>query len=232
MGGAWIDTRERFVWAEAQRYGLALSKPVAGNWPSVWLVQGELRHHTLPVPVHELRDLERLAVTLNQAASHVNLDIPLSAQQLSDLDISLSAFLEKLDLPAATHDFAGLFLRTYGSAEEGDISMLHLIRRIAAAGSVSEFVMSASGFRMIAGTSALIKAIADDATAEFRLSAPVRSVRQDEQSVTVETAVGGFRGRAAIVTVPPSGLNALPSSPIRSIPPGPRSSSVRRSANI
>jgi monoamine oxidase len=204
MGGTWIDTRERYAWAEAQRYGLALSPPAAGNWPSVWLVRGELRYGMLPVPPEELRDLERLAVALNRAASRIDLDRPLPEQNLSDLDISLNAFLDTLHLSAATHDIAGLFLRTYGSSVEEDISALHLIRRIAAAGSLAEFVMSASGYRIKAGTSALLKAIADDAKAETKLSAPVRTLRQDERGVTVETAGGSFRGRAAVVTVPPS----------------------------
>ena len=202
MGGAWIDPRERYAWAEAHRYGLELSKPIAGAWPSTWLVQGELRHGVLPVPVDELRDIERLTVALHQAASRVILDQPLADQGLTDLDISLSDFLDQLHLPAATRDIAALKLRTYGSASERNISALHLIRRIAAAGSVSELIMSASGYRLKAGTAALVRAIADDANADVRLSTPVRSIRQDQSGVAVETAAGEFHGNAAIVAVP------------------------------
>jgi monoamine oxidase len=217
MGGAWIDPRERYVWAEAHRYGLALSKPVAGAWPSTWLVQGELRHGALPFPVDELRDVERLIVALNQAASRVTLDQPLAEQGLADLDISLSAFLDQLQLPPATRDIAGLKLRTYGSALEHDISALHLIRRVAAAGSVSEFIMSASGYRLNAGTAALVKAIGEDANADVRLSAPVSAVKQDDLGVVAETPTGGFRGRIAIVAVPLSVLKHIEFQPALSV---------------
>ena len=213
MGGAWIDPRERYAWAEAHRYGLELSEPVAGAWPSTWLVQGQLRRGVLPVPVDELRDVERLIVALNQAASRVRLDEPLADQGLEDLDVSLSDFLDKLQLPPATRDIAGLKLRTYGSAPERDISMLHLLRRVAAAGSVSEFIMSASGYRLKAGTAALIKAIAEDAKLDARLSTPVLKVSQDERGVAAETAAGVFRGRAAIVTVPASVLKNIEFQP-------------------
>lgn len=209
MGGTWIDPRERYAWAEAHRYGLELSKPVAGSWPSTWLVQGELRRGALPIPVDELRDVERLIAALNQAASRVTLDEPLANQGLDDLDVSLSDFLDKLHLPPATRDIAGLKLRTYGSASEHDISALHLMRRVAAAGSVSEFIMSASGYRLKKGTAALVKAIAEDAHVETRLSAPVRKITQDAHGVTAETAAGVYGGRAAIVTVPASVLKHI-----------------------
>ena len=213
MGGTWIDPRERYAWAEAHRYGLELDKPVAGSWPSTWLVQGQLRRGVLPVPVDELRDLERLIVALNQAASRVTLDQPLANQGLDDLDVSLSDFLDKLHLPPATRDIAELKLRTYGSASEHDISALHLMRRVAAAGSVSEFIMSASGYRLKKGTAALINAIAEDAHVDSRLSAPVRKIMQNAHGVTVETAVGVFEGRAAIVTVPASVLKHIEFQP-------------------
>jgi monoamine oxidase len=202
MGGAWIDPRERYVWAEAHRYRLELSKPVAGSWPCAWLVQGELRRRMLPVPVDELRDVERLVVALAQAARRVTLDQPLAGQGLADLDIPLGDFLDQLNLPSATRDIAGLKLRTYGSAYEQNISALHLIRRIAAAGSVSEFIMSASGYRIKSGISALVKAIADEADADISMSTAVRMITQDDTGVAAQTAAGVFRGRTAIVTVP------------------------------
>ena len=206
MGGAWIDPREPHAWAEAHRYGLTLAQPVAGSWPSTWLVEGKLRRGALPVPIDELRDVERVIVALNQAASRVTLDRPLTEQGLGDLDVPLSEFLDALHLRPATRDIVGLKLRTYGSAFEPDISTLHLLRRIAAAGSVSEFILSASGYRLTAGTAALADAILADARAEVRLAAPVRRLSQDSHGVVAEAAAGVFRARLGIVAVP---LNVL-----------------------
>jgi hypothetical protein len=99
-----------------------------------------------------------------------------------------------------------LKLRTYGSAFESDISTLHLLRRVAAAGSVAEFIMSASGYRLTAGTTALATAIATDANADIRYSTAVRSLVQDEHGVAAHTPAGVFRGRLAVIAVP---LNVL-----------------------
>ena len=66
--------------------------------------------------------------------------------------------------------------------------------------------MSSSGYRLIAGTTALVTAIVDEAKANVRLSTPVRAVRQDAQGVTAETNAGLFRGRTAVIAVP---LNVL-----------------------
>jgi len=207
MGGAWIDPREPYAWAEAQRYGLTLAKPAAGSWPSTWLVGGKLHRGALPVPIDELREIERLVFALDQAANRVTLDQPLTDQGLSDLDIPLSEFLDDLHLRPATRDIVGLKLRTYGSALERDISTLHLVRRIAAAGSVSEFILSASGYRLTAGTGALADAILADARAEVRLATPVRKLtQQDSHGVAAETPAGVFRARLGIVAVP---LNVL-----------------------
>jgi monoamine oxidase len=213
MGGAWIDPREPHAWAEAHRYGLELARPIAGAWPSTWLVGGKLQRGALPVPVDELRHVEQLIVALNQSASRVTLDQPLANQGLADLDISLSDFLDRLHLPAATRDIAGLKLRTYGSAPESDVSALHLIRRIAAAGSVSEFIMSASGYRLTAGTATLVRAMADEANADIRLATPVLRVTQDDHGVAAETHAGVFRSRIGIVTVPPNVLKHIDFDP-------------------
>ncbi|MBI1777107.1 MAG: FAD-dependent oxidoreductase [Proteobacteria bacterium] len=206
MGGTWIDPRERYAWAEAKRYRLQLSQPVAGAWPSTWLVQGRLHRGALPLPIAEIPDVERLVTAFSGAAGRIDPGRPLAEQNLADLDISLEEYLERLRLGAATRDLAEVFFRAYGSAEARNISALHLIRRIAAAGSLAEFVMSASGYRLREGTGVLVAAIAADADADLRFSTPVQAVRQDATSVAALSAAGVFHGRSAVIAVP---LNVL-----------------------
>ncbi|TIU58557.1 MAG: FAD-dependent oxidoreductase [Mesorhizobium sp.] len=206
MGGKWFYPTERFIWAEAERYGHSLVEPIVVDWPSIWLTSDGLVQRSLPIPLPELPDIERLIVAINQAARRIDVDRPLSEQDLADLDISLTDFLEKAGLTAATRSIAEAYLQAYASAPAADVSALHVIRRVAAAGSVSEFVMSSAGYRLSSGTAPLVEAILSDAKAEMRLSHRVRAIRQDKNGVTVECEADQFRGRTAVIAVP---LNVL-----------------------
>ena len=206
MGGKWFYPTEQYVWAEAERYRLPLVAPIVVSWPSTWLTGDGLVQQALPIPLAELPDIERLIVAINQAARRIDIDRPLSEQDLADLDISLTDFLEKVGLTPATRSIVEVYLQAYASAPAADVSALHLIRRVAAAGSVSEFVMSSSGYRLSSGTVALAEAILSEAGAEVRLSHHVRAIRQDGKGVTVECDSGQFRGRTAVIAVP---LNVL-----------------------
>lgn len=231
MGGTWIVPQERHVWAEVKRYGLALTEPIPLAWPSTWLVSGHRCSGALPFPAEEIPALERLIVTLDQAAARVDPDRPLADQDLADLDVSFEEYLSRFGLQPAVHEIVAVYFRAYGSAPAKDISALHLIRRIAAAGgSVSEFVMSSSGYRLIAGTTALVTSILDDARAQTRLSSPVLGIRQDAQGVTAQTAGGLFHGRTAVITVPLNVLKHIAFEPALS--PGKKRLSVEEVACI
>lgn len=229
MGGAWITARERHVWAEVERYGMELTPAVPLAWPRTWLAGGHLHSGALPFPVEEIPALERLVVALDQAAARVDPDRPLCEQGLSDLDISFDDYLGRFQLRPADREIVGVYFGTYGSAPARNISALHLIRRIAAAGgSVAEFVLSSSGHRLRAGTTALVTAILDDADAPIQLSTPVRAIRQNAQGVTAETAAGSFRGRAAVVALPLNVLKHIDFDPVLS--PGKKRLSVEEMA--
>ncbi|MER8569372.1 FAD-dependent oxidoreductase [Mesorhizobium sp. M0924] len=206
MGGKWFYPTERFIWAEADRYGHSLVEPIIVDWPSTWLTSDGLKQSSLPIPLSELPDIERLIVAINQAARRIDVSRPLSQQALADLDISLTDFLENVGLTVKTRTIAEAYLQAYASAPAVNISALHLIRRVAAAGSVSEFVMSSAGYRLSSGTAPLVDAILADAKADVRLSHRVRAIRQDVDGVTVEWESGTFRGRAAVIALP---LNVL-----------------------
>ncbi|HKY95527.1 MAG TPA: NAD(P)/FAD-dependent oxidoreductase [Kiloniellales bacterium] len=213
MGGAWFDPSETFAWAEIQRYRLPVTRGVVADWPNAWLKDGTLHRSSLPVDWRELASLERLAFEMNLAARRIDLARPLAEQSLEDLDIPLDAFLARQPMQPETRAIAEVFLRAYGSGPAPLISTLHLLRRAAAAGGMVGFVTSGSGYRLQGGTAALVDALAADCGAPLRLSQPVRSIRQDAGGVTLATADGRLRARAAVIAVPMNALKRIAFDP-------------------
>ncbi|HTE60302.1 MAG TPA: FAD-dependent oxidoreductase, partial [Solirubrobacteraceae bacterium] len=58
MGGAWVADVQRFVWAEADRYGVERVHDALPTSVS-WRFDGELVERALPVDVADLGELER-----------------------------------------------------------------------------------------------------------------------------------------------------------------------------
>jgi monoamine oxidase len=170
MGGTWIDPRQRHSWAEAQRYGAEVGPSSAGTTPTaLWLVGGRLRSSLVPVPVEAVGELERLVHGLWEAARPIDPRRPLAGQDVDHLDVSLAELLAGFQLSPDVREVAGVFLRTYGSAYEEEISALHLLRRLAAAGSMAEFALSGASHPLVDGTGALLDRIVGDAAVDVLL---------------------------------------------------------------
>jgi monoamine oxidase len=211
MGGAWVADVQRFVWAEADRYGVAREHDALPA--SVrWRFGDERCERALPVGVADLGELERAVAALLVAARRHDADQPLDAQGLEDLDVPASDWVAALGLPARVRDLLLFWIAACASAHPRDASMLDFLRWISAADhSVWAHLEAAVlGWRFPDGTAALYEAIANDARGEIVLGAPVSAVEQRDGAVVVQTAPGGERhhARRAVVTVP---IGVLPS---------------------
>ncbi|MDX6568002.1 MAG: hypothetical protein QOH15_580 [Gaiellales bacterium] len=211
MGGAWIVPEQPHVWAEVQRYGL--DAPFWGLPSSFgWFTDGALRQGALPVPPDELPELERLLHAMREAAARLDLSRPLAGQDIADLDSTPSdVWLEQLELPTHTRELALAWFSGTASAMPGECSILEVVRWLAAADNSIWRWLAASvlGHVLAHGTASLIATIAEDAGADVRLDAPVLSVSQDADGVSVRTGGGTpaeHRAAAAVVALP---LNCL-----------------------
>ena len=210
MGGAWVADVQRFVWAEADRYGIAREHDALPS--SVrWCLGGERIDRALPVAVDELGELERAVAALLAAARRHDADRPPDAQGLEDLDVPASDWVDELRLPPRVRELLLFWIAACASAYPRDASMLEFLRWISAADhSVWRHLEAAVlGWRFPAGTAALYEAIAGDVRGEIVLGAPVAAMGQDADGVTVTTADGAsWRAARAVVTVP---IGVLPS---------------------
>jgi monoamine oxidase len=210
MGGAWVADAQRFVWAEADRYGV---ERIHDALPTsvTWRFGDELVERALPVDVADLGELERAVAALLAAARRHDADRPPDEQGLEDLDVPASEWVAALGLAPRVRDLLLLWIAACASAHTRDASMLEFLRWISAAdhrlwGHLEAAVL---GWRLPKGTAALYEAIAADVRGEILLGTPVRAVAQEADGVTVTTAAGDrHAARRAVVTVP---IGVLPS---------------------
>ena len=202
MGGTWIDPRQTESWGEAQRYGAVVGEPVRGAPPTAWLIEGRSQLGPFPVPAEQLGQLERLVRRLGTDADRIDPGVALAGQQVSDLDVPLNEYISMFGVPHDVASAGSIYLSMYGSAPPHDVSALHILRRISAAGSLAEFVMSGASHPLVGGTGALLAAILSDAHVPVRLGTPVSRIVQTDTQVTVVTQHTELTSRAAILTIP------------------------------
>ena len=211
MGGAWVADVQRFVWAEADRYGIAREHDALPA--SVrWRFGDERVERVLPVDVADLGELERAVAALLAAARRHDAHLPPDAQGLEDLDVPASDWVAALELAPRVRDLLLLWIAACASAHPRDASMLDFLRWISAADHRVWRHLEAAllGWRFRDGTAALYEAIAADVRGEIVLGAPVTAVGQRADGVRVTAGPRGdhHTARRVVVTVP---IGVLPS---------------------
>jgi monoamine oxidase len=205
MGAQSVDSRQPLISAEVARYGLIKGEEFPFEPPTVWLMGGERLGPGLPVPTSELADLERLLAEVHFAGRRVDADAPTSEQDLADLDVPITEWVESLGLAPATGELGSVFGSSLMSGEAAESSMLLMARHLAAAGGLWSF-LSVDYAGIDGGTSAISEAIAGDVEAEIRLGSEVEAVEHDGDGALVHAGGEPMRTRTVILTAP---LNAL-----------------------
>jgi monoamine oxidase len=165
-----------------------------------------------PIPLEELRDLERLLKTLMLAAERIDPDRPLTEQDLGEFDIGFDRFLDGLRLGPCVRELASVVMSTAAGLDAADVSVLHWLRLSAAAGGVLRLLaVDNQGFRE--GTVSLLEAMLTEANVELRLSCPIRRIEQTAGRVEVVTDEERFEARTAVVTIPSGVLGQVEFEP-------------------
>lgn len=197
----WSDQQVN-VMAEIERYGLTVvHSPMPQCYPTV--DRGQHNPGPLPVPVEEIFDFERAAHQIISDARRITLGIPLDRQNVADLDIPFSDYLDSLQVGPGTRGFFTFLGSFFTGRYPHEISALPPLQFVAqmgyslirAWGVLDEFTEE--------GISTLVDAMAGDSGADVRLRMPVASVRQDDSSATVTTAAGDtFKASTVVVATP------------------------------
>jgi monoamine oxidase len=214
MGGAWVADVQPYVWAEADRYGVAREHDALPGAVH-WRFGAERVDRTLPVDVGELGELERAVSALLAAARRHDPSRAPDGQGLEDLDVPASEWIAALGLPPRVRELLLFWVAACASSPPEAASMLEFLRWISAAGHRVWPHLEAAvlGWRLPQGTAALYEPLAADVRGEVVLGAPVSAIEQRSDRVAVTAAGSVHSARRAVVTVPSGVLPSIAFTP-------------------
>lgn len=204
-GGTYFNLRyQPLMVEEFARYGL---ETYQGKKEPVFrtLVGNQLLTGACPVPLDEIPALERALYFVIKESRRIDVEKPWDEQDLDDLEIPFTEWIERLDLPLATYEYIMAWVTQYAGNHPSKVSALQIFGVHLAAidhspwqwfGGVSDALVD--GSRTYAN-----KVLADSPGVDLRLSTPVARIEQDAEGVTVVSREGQiFRAPAAVFATP------------------------------
>ncbi len=179
---------------------------------AAFITDGILR--SFPVPMSELPDLERAVMHLRDASKRIAPGQPLSRQPLSDLDVSVEAFIRGLDLGPATTDLFYTLVAWYSGADPHAVSVFGAIAQTAGFGHSPLGFYTGLSERFVGGAGVLLQRMIDTSGLEVRLDRLVTQVQQNERGVTVRTRSGEvINAESCVMAIPTNVLRQVEFSP-------------------
>ncbi len=196
LGGTWFDANDQNpIRQEADRYGIEIAPGV--DYQNLrWFLDGTLRDR--PPDAEGGGDLDAAMTEIARAARGLH---GASIDELRKHDVSIEAWLARLDISPAVRDLIYAQTSTMAGAAPDEHPMLAILQLVARRGDGDTFALDARQI-FTSGTSALASAIAADVPGEIRLNTPVTAIHQNADGVTVETAMGAVSASLCILAVP------------------------------
>jgi monoamine oxidase len=172
--------------------------------------RGRVRSYRSTIPrlsILELLDVSRIQWRFERLARQIPLAEPWTPGIAPRLDAqTLESWLRSVHAGASTRDLMAIMARVTWGCEPDEVSMLHAVRYVKAAGGIGTMLDVKGGAqqdRFPAGTQQLAIRMADELGARVRLSSPVRRIVDDGDGTVVHTDAGATRARAVVVAIPP-----------------------------
>lgn len=213
LGGAYFKPAPGSrVAQEIDRYGLKLVSPIPSQNVR-WHVGGELVTPAEFV-ARQGGAIERAAFHILTDANRFNTGAAIADQPVADLDIPTSEYLERLNLPAAVHDFFVSWATQYSGASLSNISAVCALSLVVSREKSIFNLMATNAYVFDGGTQTLIDCLASNLLSDIRLNTDVKSIVQGPEGVVVEAADGSiFRGSAVVCAVPVNVISRISFEP-------------------
>lgn len=223
LGGQWVGSDHVRVQRLAGELGIEIF-PQHGAGRNLFDVGGKRRRYRGTIPRVDPRGLWDLFVVrrrLHRLARAIGAEEPWMAERATELDgESLAEWCERNVRSKMARDLMGLAGRTvWGEAPE-QLSMLHVLFYVAAAGSFDKLIDTEGGAqqdRLDGGAQLLPLGLAESLGERVRLGAPVRRISQDEDGVRIAADGVEVEAGRAIVAAPPAIAAKIELDPM---PPG------------
>ncbi|MBV9512780.1 MAG: flavin monoamine oxidase family protein [Mycobacteriaceae bacterium] len=177
--------------------------------------RGRVRPYRGTIPrlsIRELLDVARIRWRLARLSRRVSVDEPWAADPSLD-GMTLEEWLESVRAGVGARGLMAIASRVTWGCEADQVSMLHAVRYLKAAGGMDRMLDTSGGAqqdRFPGGTQQIAVRIADELGPQLRLGAPVRRVEWSQDAgVTVTSDAGDTTARFTIIAVPPAHRAAI-----------------------
>ncbi|MEU0599427.1 flavin monoamine oxidase family protein [Streptomyces sp. NPDC006393] len=219
LGATWVARRHTAIRDLAGRVGCTTTGQFDQGRNVLWMA-GRRRTYSGTIPKISpaaLVDMARMQLAVNKLVSTIDVDAAWESPEASRLDaISFGEWLDRKNALPSTRALMTVISKVQWGCTPGDVSLLHALRYIRAAGGIDHMLDVEGGQqqdRFVETTQEIAKRVAERLGDRVRLATPVRRVVQDDHGVTVHTDSGEIRAGYAIVTAAPAHRAAIEFSP-------------------
>ena len=223
VGGTFVGPTQDAVIALAKELGCQ-TVPTHSHGKNLIRWRGRVRSYRSTIPklsIIELLDVSRIQWRFERVCRRVPVNEPWTSSIADILDSkSLDQWLRYVHAGASTRDLMAIVARVTWGCEPDEVSMLHAVRYVKAAGGLGRMLDVEGGAqqeRFPAGTQQIALRMAEELGQRVVLNAAVHIIeRRTDGTLTVGTDRGEVVAKAVIVAVPPAhraGIEFIPELP-------------------
>lgn len=223
LGGTFVGPTQDAVLALAKELGCPTT-PTYCEGTNLIRWRGRVRSYRGTIPklsLVALLDIGRIQWQFERVARGVDIATPWTARDAAKLDAeSMGDWLRSVGATASSRDLMAIMARVTWGAEPDEVSMLHAVRYVKAAGGIDRMLDVVGGAQQDhfpAGTQQIADKMAADLGERVRLNAAVSRIEWSDDAVAVTSSAGVVEARRAIVAIPPAhrlALDIAPAPPI------------------
>lgn len=219
LGATFIGPTQDTVIALAAELGCA-TVPTYSRGKNLIRWHGKVRSYRSTIPklsLIELLDVSRMQWRFERLSRLIPVTDPWAAPAAQRLDQkSLEGWLRAVHASASTRNLMAIMARVTWGCEPSDVSMLHAVRYVKAAGGLGRMLDVKGGAqqdRFPAGTQPLAERIAADLGDRVSIADPVRRITRDGSGYVVESEKGRRSAAAVVLAIAPAHRAAITFDP-------------------
>jgi monoamine oxidase len=209
IGGQWVGPTQPRVLALCDELGLE-TFPTYNRGRNVLELAGKRSTYKGTIPRISpvvLADIRRAQRRFDRLAESVDPDQPWEAPDAARLDsTTLAGWLDDNMRSERARSLFSIACGTVWGMEPGQIPLLWALACASSAGGFEALISVEGGAqqdRIVGGSEAICRSIADGLAGSLALGSPVAAIEQDGTSVTLDVPGGEIRARRAIVAMAP-----------------------------
>ncbi len=203
-GGQWIGGGQERIYELAAELGVE-TFPGRSEGAKVFVFDGKRRTYDgeLPPSRRVAADLVQAMLRLRRLEKRVPAEAPWEARDAERLDAqTLGAWVDRTTKTRAGRALLTLFTGIQHGADPANVSLLYALSFFSSGGGFARYA-EADQHRLVGGSQALSRRLADRLGDAVVLGSPVRRIDQSGAEVVVESELVTVRARRAIVAAPP-----------------------------